>query len=279
MNNSNWDDIKFVLAVADEGSLNAAAQQLGVTHATVMRRVAAFERRCGRPLFQKSLAGYSVLPEAEAILTAARNVEDAIYSVDRAVHGTDETLSGTVRVASTDSLCQLILPPIIKTIKETYPELSISLLSANTYHDLSRLAADIAIRPTMRLEEGLEGKTVGELRFGIYSADPNTKLWIGLSGGLARSAPAKWMSNNIPPENISCEADSFLVVQEMVASGLGKAILPCFLGDPDQRLQRFHVKMPPLVVPVWSAIQAEVSSNVRIQLVRNLIAKELRNVI
>ena len=49
--NNNWDDIRFVLAVAETGSLNAAAQLLGVTHATVLRRVAAFEARHGKTIF------------------------------------------------------------------------------------------------------------------------------------------------------------------------------------------------------------------------------------
>jgi len=276
MNKSNWDDIKFVLAVADEGSLNASAKRLGVTHATVMRRVAAFEQRCGRVLFHKSLSGYSVLPEAEPILQAARNVEDAVFSVDRAVHGTDSALSGTVRIASTDSLCQVLLPPILCTIRRIYPELTTCLLSANAHHDLSRMAADIAIRPTHRLEEGLDAVHAGDLSFAVYGADPEVRTWIGLGSGLARSAPAKWMVTNIPPSLVPCEADSFLVVRELVAAGLGKAFLPRFLGETDSRIQEVSGADLPLSVPIWSAIPEELSSNVRVQLVRNLIAEELR---
>ncbi|WP_300514314.1 LysR family transcriptional regulator [Aliiroseovarius sp.] len=277
MNKSNWDDIKFVLAVADEGSLNATARRLGVTHATVMRRVAAFEQRCGRPVFRKSQSGYSVLPEAEAILLAARNVEDAVYSVDRAVLGSDETLSGTVRITSTDSISQVVLPPILKTIRATYPELSLRLLSANTHHDLSRLAADVAIRPTPRLEEGMLGVFAGDLEFGVYTADPRTEVWIGLGAGLTRSAAAKWMGRNIPNSRILCEADSFLVVREMVAAGLGRAFLPRFLGDPDSRIQSVREDVPALSVPIWSAIQEEVGRNVRIQMVQNFIAEEMQS--
>ena len=279
MNKSNWDDIKFVLAVADEGSLNASAKRLGVTHATVMRRVAAFEQRCGRTVFRKSLSGYSVLPEAEPILQAARNVEDAVFSVDRAVHGTDSTLSGTVRVASTDSICQALLPPILRTIRRTYPELTIRLLSANAHHDLARMAADVAIRPTLRPEEGLDAVHAGDLAFGVYGADPEVDSWIALGGGLMRSAPAKWMSANVSPTEIAAEADSFLVVREMVAAGLGKAFLPRFLGAADARLHAVPDAGTALSVPIWSAIPEEIYSNVRIQLVRNLIAEKLRSML
>ena len=47
MHKLNWDDLRYVLAVADTGSVNAAAKVLGVNHATVLRRIASFEETCG----------------------------------------------------------------------------------------------------------------------------------------------------------------------------------------------------------------------------------------
>ena len=45
MHSSNWDNLRYVLTVAEHGSLSAAARALGVNHATVLRRVSAFEER------------------------------------------------------------------------------------------------------------------------------------------------------------------------------------------------------------------------------------------
>lgn len=275
MNNYSWDDIKFVLAVARAGSLNAAAKMLGVTHATVMRRVASFEDRHGQAIFLKSASGYSVLPEAEKILRAAGNVEDAIYSVERAVHGSDQTLSGTVQIASTDSLCQTVLPGIVQFISQKYPELSLSLLSANTHHDLSRLSADIAIRPTLKLDAGLTGDIVGELEFQLYSSTPDCTEWIGMKGALKRSKAAQWMSSNVPEHRIVHQADSFLVMRELAARGLGKVFLPSFLGDSDPRLEQIGHGLPRLSVPVWVATQEDIARNVRFSVVRQELCREL----
>ena len=41
MHRENWDDLRFMLAVADNGSVSAAARVLGVNHATVLRRISA----------------------------------------------------------------------------------------------------------------------------------------------------------------------------------------------------------------------------------------------
>ena len=275
MNKRNWDDIRFVLAVAQEGSLNAAAKKLGVTHATVMRRVASFETKVGCPVFLKTASGYSVLPEADSILLAARNVEDAILSIDRAVLNNDQDLSGIVRIASTDSFSQILLPGISKSISSKYPDLSLTLLSANTYHDLSRLSADIAVRPMQEPAEGLVGSIAGHLYFHPYGTDNNDAPWIGLKGALKRSKPAKWMDENVPAEHIIHEADSFLVLRELAASGMGKTILPCFVGDQDPRLKRLREPFPTISVPVWIAIQEEVSRNVRFCAVKEILITEL----
>jgi len=39
MHRDNWDDLRYVLAVAETGSVSAAARMLKVNHATVLRRI------------------------------------------------------------------------------------------------------------------------------------------------------------------------------------------------------------------------------------------------
>src|SRR5262245_66673667 len=53
-----WDDLRYILAVASAGSLAGAARHLGVNHTTVLRRVGAFETRLGLRLFERMPTGY-----------------------------------------------------------------------------------------------------------------------------------------------------------------------------------------------------------------------------
>src|SRR5690349_11597354 len=39
----DWDDVRYFLAIARGGSVRAAAEQLGVNHSTVIRRMAQLE--------------------------------------------------------------------------------------------------------------------------------------------------------------------------------------------------------------------------------------------
>ncbi len=116
MNNENWDDIRYALAVSKYGSLNSAAAALGVTHATVLRRVAAFEERNGCRIFQKNPSGYSVLPEANAIFSAMESVEDAVLSVERAVVGANRS---PTRLKRSQDVCPNIEVPLwVATLEE-----------------------------------------------------------------------------------------------------------------------------------------------------------------
>ena len=59
----DWDDFRFVLAIVRGGSVSAAAKQLGVDHATVIRRVDRLERHLSAKLFDRRKTGY-LLTEA-----------------------------------------------------------------------------------------------------------------------------------------------------------------------------------------------------------------------
>lgn len=275
MNKSAWDDIRYVLAVAETGSLNAAASLLGVSHATVLRRVSIFEERHGQAVFQKLPTGYRVLPEAEEVLVAARNVRDAVIALDRAFLGSDTALSGSVRIASTDSICTILLPGIVETISRHHPSLEIILQSGNTRHDFLRLSADITVRPAMALDDGMLGEKAGRFEFAAYGGDAESDVWLGLEGPLQNIPVGKWMQENVDPKRIGAGADSFLVLRELAAAGVGRGILPTFVGDADRRLSRQDNAIPRFVTPIWVATLKELSTNARFRAVREILCAEL----
>lgn len=279
MNNQNWDDLRFVLAVAKHGSLNAAAAALGVTHATVMRRVAAFETRYGCVIFEKAQSGYKVLPEAASVLNAIGAVDEAVLATERAIVQADQIPAGLVRIASTDSLCQLVLPKVVRTIGQLFPDIETKLLSANVHHDLTRMSADIAVRPAVSLGDGLVGEVAGHLDFGVYAAEKAGEKWLQLEGVLRGSVAGAWMDSRVPEQQIIGGSDSFLVLQHMAAAGHGRAILPRLVGASDARLREVDVLDRALSAPVWVATLEEFAKIPRITLVQKLVIEQLREML
>lgn len=275
MHNENWDDLRFVLAVADTGSVLQASRHLNVNHATVLRRIAAFEERCGTALFERTSQGYRMLADRAHIIQAAQAAEVAMQEVHRLASGGRLTLEGTVSVTSTDTLCGEVLPRFVAAMRLEEHNLAITLLSSNRHLDLSRGQASIAIRPSLQLPDGMVGERATDLGLAAYAADRTQDDWLGLSGPLSRSVAATWIDANVSADQITTSADSFLTLQSMAALGLGIAVLPCFIGDRDKRLTRLPNVMSRLSVPLWVAHHAEAIETQQMRIVKHRLIRFL----
>lgn len=278
MHSENWDDLRFVLAVAEAGTVSGAARALGVNHATVLRRVAAFEAHHGVAVFERGPNGYAVPRGRARVIQAAREAAAGHLAVARLLAGARAPLSGAVRVTSTDTFCVAVLPVIIAGILGDAPKLRIDVLSSNAHADLGRLEADIAVRPAARLPDDLIGEEAARLGFAVYAPvrDPANRVWLGLSGTLSRVVVAAWLAETQPGEPVAGGGDSFVTLREMVATGQGRAVLPCILGDGDPRLVRREADMPPFSVPIWVASHADLADSPRLAAVRSRLVAGLR---
>lgn len=271
MHRRNWDNLRFVLTVAEHGSVSGAARVLGVNHATVLRRVAAFEADHGGPVFEKTATGYRVLPGRANVIEAGREVQNGMLSVERLMHGARALLQGVVRVSSTDSICQEILPPFGAAMQQSTPDLRLELLSSNAHLDFARMQAEISVRPALSLPDEMIGEVAGHLAFGAFAtpeiaALPDDELpWLGLSGPLARAAPGQWLDDHVPPERLLAGSDSFLVLRAMAQAGMGAAILPVFVGAAGPGLVRRKGGIDTRTTPVWVATYVELHDVPRIR--------------
>lgn len=278
MHRDNWDDLRFVLTVADTGSVSAAARRLGVNHATVLRRVAAFEERHGIIVFERTPSGYHLPAERERLIEAAREAEAAHLAVSRLVAGAREPLAGAIRVTSTDTFCLTILPQALVRLRREAPDLRVELVCSNAHADLSRIEAELAVRPAVQLPEDLVGEKVADVGFAAYAAAGGAPpQWLGLGGALSRSRAAAWLAEAVAPAEIAVAADSFVILREMAAAGLGRVVLPCVLADGDTRLVRLHRAMPHLLVPLWVASHSDLAGAPRIAALRALLSRVIQS--
>ncbi len=101
---ANWDDYQYFLKVALLGSLNGAAEALGVNHSTVFRRISSLEDKMDVRLFERLKTGYVLTEAGEEILEQVQRIEDRMHEIDRKLLGKDIRLSGTIKISTTDTL-------------------------------------------------------------------------------------------------------------------------------------------------------------------------------
>lgn len=278
MHKLNWDDLRFVLAVADTGSVNAAAKVLGVNHATVLRRIASFEESCGGPVFERDRSGYRLRPNRAPVIEAARLAAQHVNSAEALMQGNPNQIGKILRITSTDTFCHTVLSWIYPALaRRVFPD-RLSYLCSNAHLDMARLHADVALRPAMLLPDDLVGRKLTDMRFSVYAKAGGRERqgWLGMSGALERAGPAQWLVREINPSEIVGNADSFCLLAQMVAKSNAQAILPCLLGDASPDLVRVDSVAPDFMVPVWIACHRDLAGSERLQRLMDSMEKLLQ---
>lgn len=279
MHNKNWDDIRHVLAVVDAGTVSGAARALGVNHATVLRRIASFEQHHRVQIFAKSAQGYSVLPEYLPVAEALRGVQQAMEYVDTSLMGQTSRMKGVLRVTSTDTICERILPDALGKVAEQLPDLRITVISANNHLDLARSRVDLTVRPTDKLPDELFGQLVGYMPFGVYEREGGRNAWIGMTGDVGRGAIGQRILKEIGNDALAAKADTFVVAAALASRGVGRAVLPCFVGETKSGLRRVNLDIDWPSIPIWVASHVDLADAPRVRALQQKLAEELEKVI
>ncbi len=261
MQHINWDNLRYVLMVANKGSIAAAARELEVNRTTVLRRINLFQENLNCRIFERGDAGYVLTPEAEKMINAAREVEDTLFTMQRLIAGHELKLEGELRVTTTDSFMLSVLGPHLATFREKHPHIIVDLLVTNSVLDLNRRDADVAIRPTRYPESSLVSKRLCDVEFGVYasgdyleSTEPGKIIegrWIGLVDSLGTTPIGSWFDATIDKSRICMRCDSFVAIRMAAEAGIGLALLPRFLGDASQILTPVEFPTGELTTGLW----------------------------
>ncbi|CDN54407.1 Transcriptional regulator, LysR family [Neorhizobium galegae bv. officinalis bv. officinalis str. HAMBI 1141] len=266
MGQLNYDDLRFLLAVAETGSTLSAARLLKVSQSTVSRRIAGLEQDLGVELFDKRRTGYELTDVGRSLIGPATVVRDAMTAFSNAMDAVSCDITGSVRFTTNDVLAARFLPLLISRLKATHPNISLHVVTTDSRLDLSRGDADIALRAAARpVEGGLVGvritddiwslycsrayadrhgvpREVGELhRHSLISIDPHIK-----------DHPAVlWVRKNFPENAIVVRQNTVSATLSSIRSGLGIGLFSEFVaaGD-DDLIYCFRPEMPP-AAEIW----------------------------
>ncbi|MFU3884476.1 LysR family transcriptional regulator [Pseudomonas aeruginosa] len=245
MDQLDWNDLRFVMSVAHEGSAAAAGRALGVSHATVMRRVSALERAIGQPLFNRLATGYELTEAGRTLLSAGELTAGAIAEARSMIEGRAAVLAGEVHLTTTDSLARHVVPNLLASFKARFPAINVGLTVTNSVLDLDRREADISLRASMSPPEHWVGVRVARMDFGIYassqfierkgSTDWRELDWLFPEGSIAAAPANRWLIGAVSQQRRAASADSFVALQAMARAHIGVTLLPHFMAcnEPD----------------------------------------------
>jgi len=271
----DWDALRIVLAVARAGSLSGAARALGVNHSTVFRRLGVIESELEVRLFERLPGGFLATAAGEALRAAAERVEAEVLDAERKLSGQDLRLTGSLRVTAPDTLALRLLPEALAAFRPAYPGIEVELSIDNGIADLTRREADVAVRPTDRPPEALVGRRIAAIAFAAYGAPGYLRetagrplaahAWIAPDESLRRLAVARWLRDELPDAAVALRSDSLMGLFEAARAGLGLALLPCFMADPEPGLVRVTGPLDGAATSLWLLTHEDLRRTARVR--------------
>lgn len=288
----DWDDLRFVLAVARAGSALRAANALKVNQTTVMRRIAHIEADIGADLFEPKQSGQLLTPLGNVVAAAAEKMESEVVALQSAIAARQRVLSGSVRFTSSEAYASRIIAPCLNALRKQYPNITVELIIDDRRLDLSRGEADVALRASARPEgAGIVAQRLPDAHWAIYCShayaeehgapngadDLNRHAIVGLEGAMANLPAFLWLKRVAPAARITARSNSLTNLASALKAGLGVGPLSCFIGDTEPELMRCFPPIPELDAEVWLIVREEIKHAPHVRAFVDFLAAHLRS--
>lgn len=249
----DWNDLRYFLAVARTGSTLAASRALKANQTTVARRIGVLERAVGTKLFDKKQSGYALTEAGAELRAAAERVEVEANAFVEQAGALGRRISGVIRVTTNEGLANTVMAPALSAFRRLRPEVRVDLAVDERRLDLTRGAADVALRTGPRpTENGLVVRRLTPMAWAAYCSRgyaerrgcPNSvdalgqHAVIGAEGPIAALPGWTWLRKAAPEAEVVARSSSLTNLISTVRAGLGVTVLPCFLADSDADLVR-----------------------------------------
>ena len=202
---ASWDDLKLFLACAKYKSFRNAAEELGQTSTTLMRRIDRLEESIGCKLFLRDQSGLTLSDEGTAMIADVAHMERHAFNVFRRASRTSNDASGTVRIAVTEGPGNFWILPRLIDFQKTYRKIAVDLRCAMEQADVARLESDIAIQLEPPTNPDLIVAKLGRLHIYPFVSRDYAKLY-GVPATLADLKNHRIIKQNAPQVDDSAYA-------------------------------------------------------------------------
>jgi DNA-binding transcriptional LysR family regulator len=251
----DWGHLRFFLEMARSGSLSKAAKRLAVDRNTVARRVTALELELGLPLFERGPLGWGRTAAGQELADLASRVEQDVLALALHAGAQGRDLTGSVRLTTTMHLSTYLLVPALPRLRERHPGLLLEIAADQRAYNLTRREADLALRMGRPQDPGLVTRKLTPLRYRFYAsrslvgtrrevdfaADP----FVGYEESLVATLQERWLSKAAPGRRVVFRCNSTAALAAAARTGVGVALLPCFVAEADPGLVSLQGPEPP----------------------------------
>ena len=262
---------------------------LKTTQPTVGRQIGGLEQALGVTLVERSVRGLTLTEAGRDLLDHVRAMGEAATLISMVSDGVSQDVSGEVTVTGTDLLSAVILPSVLKPLREAAPGIRVRILASSEMENLTQRDADIAIRHVRPDQPDLIARHLGDFRANLYATSdyldragrPRTERdvadhdFVGNADPERLMAPLHYMGVPVRPESFVMSSVSGIVAWELLKAGYGVTMVPEALADAEPSLEKVLPGFPSLEFPIWLVTHRELQTSRRIRVVFDLLARGL----
>ena len=156
--------MSIVLAVAEAGSLSAAARQQNTPLATISRKVSELEAHLQTKLFNRTSRALVPTDTGRSYIAAAKRILADVAEAERTAAGEYTIPRGELSISAPVALGRLYLLPVLAEFLATFPEVDIQLGLQDRSVNLVEDYVDVALRLGALPDSTLIAVRVGEIR-------------------------------------------------------------------------------------------------------------------
>ena len=252
-----WDDLRLFLAVAETGSLSAAARRLRLGQPTLSRRMAALEEQLDEPLFTRGTGGVTLTAGGERLRPMALHMAEWASEAAHAVAKGRRGPEGRVRIAAPPGVAFDFLAPFAAAMRTHAPGITLEILAGIEYVNLLRGEADLALRVRAPTDRDLVCLSETKVEIGVFAAasyarrlprryGPRDLDWIAWGPPHADVAPNPQLAALIEGFQPVFASNDYLVQLAALEAGVGAMVLGRPLGRSRFRnLRQLAVSLGP----------------------------------
>lgn len=239
----NLDQLRSFVLVIETGSFSAAADRLGISQPAVSLQVRQLERRLAVRLIERVGKRAKATPAGMELLRHAQHIGSAVENAVDALADHASGVAGRVRLGTGATACLHFLPAVLRTLREQFPALSVVVSTGNTEDQARKVEENsldlalvtlpaagraLAAMPVLEDEFVAIGRAdVAPLKARVAPADLGAlPLVLFEPAANTRKLVDRWFAaEGLQPQPVM-ELGSVEAMKEMVAAGLGYAIVP-----------------------------------------------------
>jgi DNA-binding transcriptional LysR family regulator len=289
----DWTHIQTFLAVAETGSLSAAARDLGLSQPTVGRQVHAAEDALGVELFHRRSHGLDLTLSGETLLEPAKEMQKAAAKLSLIAEGRGVGLNGVVRITASEVVSHFMLPRVLARIRLAEPEIELEVFPSDEPKNLLFREADIAIRMYRTEQLDIITRHIGSMRVGMFAARSYVEErgvplhieefmmhdFVGYNSNDIIISGMRDMGVQVDRHFFKTRCDQQVVHWELARAGCGIGFSQESIGQADPDMVQILPELPLPVLPIWLTAPEALRTNPRIRRVFDLLADALGDMV